>query len=46
MMGVVWYKCPEEGCVHKAKWASHLKKHLASVHNKGVVWHKCPEKGC
>lgn len=31
---------------YKAKKASHLKSHLAQVHNVGVTWHPCTETGC
>ena len=40
------HHCPQQGCEHKGKFASHIKKHLADVHDIDVVWHYCPHQGC
>ena len=40
------YKCTQKGCRYKAKKRTHLKKHLAHVHDIGVVWHQCMQDGC
>ena len=42
----IWYTCPQEGCDYKVKRRSHLKQHLADIHDIGVTWHTCPQEGC
>lgn len=40
------FKCPEEKCEYKAKENSHLKTHLAHIHDIGVKWYHCTEEKC
>jgi hypothetical protein len=40
------FSCDQSGCDHKCRWPSHLKQHLAFVHDIGMEWHHCDQSGC